>query len=107
MRTARAAGKPATAWFLGNRGEWTTKDYVLSLALTIYEDGLCSCGQPLAVAHHPDNDGWYDAHKTQCHSCAARERETKGTPQSPYKPQPGEKVYTVYTRPESKPLPPL
>lgn len=79
---------------------------MLALALTIYEDGLCSCGQPMAVAHHPDNDGWYDPKTTQCHSCAARERATQGTGSTPYKPQPGEKVYTLYTRPASKPLPP-
>jgi hypothetical protein len=82
------------------------KDYVLSLALTIYEDGLCSCGQPLILAHHPDNDGWYEAHKTQCHSCAAREIATQGTSKEQYVPQPGERVYTTYERPAHKPLPP-
>lgn len=61
----------------------------------------------MAVAHHPDNDGWYDATKVQCQSCATRERETTGTPNNPYKPPPGEKVYTVYTRPPDKPLPGL
>lgn len=61
----------------------------------------------MAIAHHPDNDGWYDAAKVQCQSCASRERETTGTPKAPYKPQPGEKVYTLYTRPADKPLPPL
>lgn len=75
---------------------------MLSLALTVYEDGLCSCGQPVAVAHHQDNDGWFEAHKTQCHSCAARERSTSG---QNYTPQPGEKVYTTYDRPADKPLP--
>ena len=88
-----------------NRGEWTEKDYVLALALTIYEDGLCGCGQPMALAHHQDNDGWYDAKKTQCHSCAKRESATQGNGKDPYKPAPGEKVFTVYTRPASKPLP--
>ncbi|WP_275779712.1 hypothetical protein [Paenarthrobacter sp. Y-19] len=82
------------------------RDYVLTLALTIYEDGLCGCGQPAAIAHHPDNDGWYDAHKIQCHSCAARERATTGAGTQPYKPDPGEKVFTSYERPEDQPLPP-
>jgi hypothetical protein len=77
------------------------------LALTIYEDGLCGCGQPLVLAHHEDNDGWYEAHKKQCHSCAARERATQGNGKDQYTPAPGEKVYTVYTRPEGKPLPPF
>lgn len=79
---------------------------MLTLALTLYEDGLCACGHPLVLAHHPDNDGWYDAHKLQCHSCAARERATAGSGTDPYVPQPGEKVFTQYTRPADKPLPP-
>lgn len=78
---------------------------MLALALTIYEDGLCSCGQPVVLAHHEDNDGWYDAHKRQCHSCAAQERATSGPGSDPYVPQPGEKLWTTYTRPASKPLP--
>lgn len=78
---------------------------MLSLALTLYEGGLCGCGQPLVLAHHKDNDGWYDAHKRQCHSCAAQERATKGNGNDPYVPMDGEKVFTVYTRPATKPLP--
>jgi hypothetical protein len=93
-------------WFSNRRGDWTDKDYVLTLALTIYEDGLCACGQPMAVAHHPDNDGWYDAKKVQCNSCAKRENATSGDGTNPYKAAPGEKVYTIYTRPANKPLPP-
>lgn len=89
-------------WFSNTRGDWTDKDYVLTLALTIYEDGLCVCGQPMAVAHHPDNDGWYDAKKIQCHSCAKREAASAGKAD----PVPGEKTYTIYTRPANKPLPP-
>lgn len=74
------------------------------LALTIYEEGLCSCGQPTIISHHEDNDGWYDAKKKQCHSCAKREAATKGNGKEPYEPMPGEKVYTIYTRPADKPL---
>ena len=104
LRTARDHHQPPSRWLLGNRGDWLEKDYPLTLALTVYEDGLCGCGQPMALAHHPDNDGWYDAHKTQCHSCAARDLATAGSSNEPYTPAPGEKVYTEYTRPESKPL---
>lgn len=106
LRTARSAQKPPSHWFYGNRGEWTDRDYLLALALTIYEDGLCGCGQPVIIAHHPDNDGWYDAKKTQCHSCASREMATAGTGKDAYTPLPGEKVSTKYTRPDNKPLPP-
>lgn len=93
-------------WFSRTRGDWTDKDYMLALALTIYEDGLCSCGHPLVLAHHPDNDGWYEAHKKQCHACAARERATQGSGGDAYVPTPGERVSTRYTRPADKPLPP-
>lgn len=82
-------------WFSPHRGDWTDKDYVLSLALTIYEDGLCSCGQPTVVAHHVDNDGWYEAQKVQCYSCASRELATANSGSEPYTPDPGEKVYAV------------
>ena len=76
----------------------------MMLALTIYEDGLCQCGQPIVIAHHPDNEGWYEAEKVQCQSCASRERATSGTGKEAYTPMPGEKVHTRYTRPPSKPL---
>lgn len=66
------------------------------LALTIYEAGLCSCGHPMVIAHDPDNDGWYDTHKVQCHSCAKRELATRGDGTNPYVPEPGEKVHTVF-----------
>lgn len=75
------------------------------MALTIYEGGLCSCGHPLVIAHHEQNDGWYDAKLVQCHACAARERKTQGNGKEPHVPMPGEKVSTIYTRPEDKPLP--
>lgn len=98
---------PPTGWLLGNRGGWTHKDYLLSLVLEIYLDGLCGCGQPTILAHHPDNEGWYDAKKVQCQSCASRERATQGSGTEAYQPDPGEKVYTTFSRDlEKKPLPP-
>lgn len=66
------------------------------LALQIYEDGLCSCGQPLILAHDEQNEGWYDVHKPQCQSCAAQELATRGTSNDPYVPAPGEKVFTSF-----------
>lgn len=71
----------------------------------MYEDGLCACGQPIVLAHHPDNDGWFEALKVQCHSCGSRENATKGSGKEAYKPEPGEKIYTSYTRPADRPLP--
>jgi hypothetical protein len=58
----------------------------------------------MILAHHEDNDGWYGTTKVQCHSCAARERATKGTSKEPYEPAPGERIATSYTRPATKPL---
>lgn len=62
----------------------------------MYEDGLCSCGHPLVLAHDQDNDGWYDVHKPQCQSCAASERATTGNGNDQYEPAPGEKVFTIF-----------
>ena len=77
---------------------------MLGLALTIYEDGMCSCGHPKHLCRHPSNDGWFEVKTDQCQARAATDRVTsvKG-----YKPEPGTALYTVYTRPESKPLPPF
>ena len=66
------------------------------LALEVYEDGLCSCGQPTILSHGDENDGWYEAHKIQCQSCATQERATSGSSGNPYVPEPGEKVYTSF-----------
>ena len=93
--------KPPSHWLSPVRSDWTDLDYMLMLALTVYEDGLCACGQPIVLAHHPDNDGWYTAHKVQCKSCASRELATSG---SGYKPAPGEKMRITYDRPADKPL---
>ena len=61
----------------------------------------------MVLAHHVDNDGWYETKKSQCHSCAAMERATTGTDNDPYVPEPGEKMYTQFTRDLiKKPLPP-
>lgn len=100
LRTARQQNRPPSAWLFGGSGEWTGIDHLLTLTLTIWEDGLCSCGNPTAVAHHPDNDGEYDAEKRQCHACAAVERASNGKQQ----PEPGTKFTPVYTR--TKPLGP-
>lgn len=83
-------------WFSAARGDWTDKDYLLTLAYTIYEDGLCACGQPRVISHHTDNDGWYEIKKAECFSCAAQERATAGSGNTPYTPAPGEKVYTIF-----------
>lgn len=44
------------------------------LAYRLYLDSLCSgCGEPKHLAHHPDNDGWYetDPDPVVCHACTA------------------------------------
>ncbi|VXC44008.1 hypothetical protein [Nocardioides sp. AX2bis] len=65
---------------------WTDEDRALLLALASYEESLCACGEPRALAHHPDNDGWYHVETEAehgaavCHACGAIEHwrsETK------------------------------
>lgn len=69
---------------------------------------LCpgGCGQPRALAHHPDNDGWYEAETTTCYACTARvqaEREGSNEPVKPFG-----LIGIVDVRDyDAKPLPPL
>lgn len=101
LRTARRFQRPPTGWVLGRRdGAWTDLDYTLTLTLEKYEAGLCSCGNPTIIAHHPDNDGWYDVTARQCHACAEIERASDAKK----KPEPGTKVTATYSR--TKPLGP-
>lgn len=63
---------------------------------------MCDCGHPRNICQHWDNDGWFTVETTQCHAKAAIERfSDKRTP------EPGELIYTTYTRPATKPLPPF
>lgn len=53
---------------------WTEEDRALLVAYQLYRESLCDgCGQPKHLAHHPDNDGWYDVapDPVQCHACTA------------------------------------
>lgn len=61
---------------------WTDDDRKLMLAYRMYLDSLCpgGCGQPKRLAHHPDNDGWYEVDDEQvvvCHACTALEQAAK------------------------------
>jgi hypothetical protein len=89
---------------MGGGGEWTVKDRLLALALTAYEDGLCSCGYAAHICRHPENDGYFDVDTTVCYANAAIEihRNAEG-----YKPDPGEQLGAVYTRTRDEPLVPL
>lgn len=83
----------------GLDGEWGEKDQILTLALTVYRDGLCKCGRPLSIAHHPDNNGWYSAHETTCHACRAVEKAQKDNER-----EPGTSLFPVYDRPSDLPI---
>lgn len=75
LRTARAWGVPHGTLRFG-RKKWTPVDRVLALALTEYEDGLCSgCGHPRDRAWNEDMEGWYTAHRATCQSCQAASLE--------------------------------
>lgn len=40
--------------FFGGDGKWSTPDYMLILALQIYEESLCRCGFPFWMGHNAD-----------------------------------------------------
>lgn len=90
--------------FLGGDGTWTEKDRKLVVAFTQYEAGMCSCGYPVHICHHPENDGYFDVHQTVCYAEAAIDA-FRGTEE--YKPEPGERLGAVYTREADDPLPTL
>lgn len=53
-------------------GRWSQPDRLLALALTEYEQGLCSgCGQPRIRSINDDIDGYLVAHRYLCHGCKA------------------------------------
>lgn len=64
-------------------------DYALTLALELYEEGLCpgGCGQHMDEAHDPVNEGRYEQRTMVCQACAVSQ------PGGEHKPQPGELVY--------------
>ncbi|GAA1453477.1 hypothetical protein ACFP47_09215 [Nesterenkonia lacusekhoensis] len=80
LETAEKYGRPPSTWLGGLDGEWGEKDQVLTLVYTLYKDGLCSCGQPIILAHDDENSGWFVAQESVCVACAAVEdhREDKG-----------------------------
>lgn len=81
---------------MGRPGKWSERDLLLSLALTAYEDSLCSgCGQPKDVAFNPDAEGWLEAREVVCAGCAARHRHG----QARKDPVAGAKVYVEDIRP--------
>jgi hypothetical protein len=49
---------------------WTDDDRALMLALQMYEDSLCRCGEPRARAWHIDMDGWYEKTDHTCTACS-------------------------------------
>lgn len=74
LRTARDLGKPLNLLRFG-REEWRVEDRVMAVALTLYEDSLCSgCGHPRDRAYNPDMEGYYVTREHTCQGCAARDR---------------------------------
>jgi hypothetical protein len=75
---------------------------LLAVAFTQYEQGMCSCGYPVHICHHPENDGYFDVHEATCYAAAAIDAHRN---QTDYKPSPGERLGAVYTREKDDPLP--
>ena len=88
-------------WWGGDGQGWTDEDRVLTMALTLYEDGLCGeCGQPRHLAHNPDADGWYASHVVVCAACQATQSAAKNQKEH----VPGLKRYAVSILPEGRQL---
>jgi hypothetical protein len=87
---------------------WTDEDRKLLLAHRAYLATLCpgGCGQPREKAHHPDNDGWYEAEPTTCYACTAREQAEREGSREPVKPFTLIGIHDVRDY-DQKPLPPL
>jgi len=65
----------------GRKPRWKPLDRALAVALTLYEDGLCRCGQPRDRAHNPANADHYEVDSTTCYACDAVHdyRQEKGS----------------------------
>lgn len=51
------------------------------MALTVYEDGLCSgCGQPRDRSWNADMEGEYVAHRATCQGCATAHQAKDARP---------------------------
>lgn len=72
-----------------------------------YLDTLCpgGCGQPRDLAHHWDNEGWYEATPTVCHACTAL-ADASNDGDEPTKPVELLTVASVRDY-DKKPLPPM
>lgn len=76
-------------------GTWTDRDRIMALALTAYEDGLCSgCGMHSSVTHGDHNMGRFETGEDICHVCEVIESARDGDKEKPY---PGQKLTLVDT----------
>lgn len=80
------------------------------LGWRMYQSEMCGggCGYPRSVAHHPDNDGWFevrDEDTVTCHACTALRRAQDNEGSKPV--EPVEFAVVAYTRPNDQPLPTL
>lgn len=71
------------------------------MAYTVYLDGICNCGWPMAKCRDPENDGWFEIPErvSVCQVQAVIDRETRERRgNDSYQPEPGEILNVVYTR---------
>lgn len=65
----------------------------MALALTMYEDGLCSdCGGHYSVTHGDENVGRWETAETICHRCEAIDSARESQSKDAY---PGQKLTIV------------
>lgn len=73
-------------------------DRALAVALTLYEDGLCSgCGQPRDRAWNDDMAGYYEPHTALCLACNAVHTHVEDDRGG--KLRPGERAYVTDSAP--------
>lgn len=78
---------------MGGDGSWTSKDDVLTLALTAYEDGLCKqCGHPLELCRDGETDGWWEVGEAVCQATRATELWRRGQSKD-WQPDAGQLIY--------------
>lgn len=74
-------------------GVWLDADRVMALALTAYEESLCSgCGMPAHLVRGDENVGRHTVEETICHGCEDLESARQDSSRQPY---PGQKLYLV------------
>lgn len=64
-------------WGFGSPGVWSELDLLLVKALRLFEDGLCSCGNPLSHTSDLVNTMAWEYQDVTCAACQILENKAK------------------------------